>query len=120
LKRLIEESKELTRVVIQKMSEHKIYRPKWLEELEVEINKELKKRFPKKDFSISELSIEFNVAKVFDETQGKRLVLTDKWIATYDTKFRDSTAEEEKQAYNLVGRKISQGFKEKGIYGDVS
>jgi hypothetical protein len=102
------------------MSEHKIYRPKWLEELEVEINKELKKRFPKKDFSVSKLSIEFNVTKVLDESQGKRLVLTDKWIAIYDPKFRDSTTEEEKQAYHLVNREISQGFKEKGIYGEVS
>jgi hypothetical protein len=47
-------------------------------------------------------------------------VLTDKWIATYDPKFRDSTTEEEKQAYYLVNREINQGFREKGIYGEVS
>lgn len=97
------------------MSEHKIYRPKWLEELEGDINKRLKERFQKKDFSISKLSLEFDIIKPLDMFEGKKLTLTGPWVATYDTKFKGS-AEEEKQAQNLVGEKISERLRTKGIW----
>jgi hypothetical protein len=97
------------------MSEHKTICPKWLEKLEVEINEQLKQRFPKKDFSISNLRIEFNIIKPLDKFQSKRLVLTDQIIASYDSNF-SLVSGEEKKAYNLVGEKLYERFKTRGIW----
>lgn len=94
---------------------HKIYRPKWLEDLEGDINKRLKKRFPKKDFSISKLSLEFNIMDSMDGFQGRKLVLTDQWVATYDPKFKNPVGDEEKQAHNLVGEKLFDRLRTRGI-----
>jgi hypothetical protein len=97
------------------MSEHKIIRLKWLEDLEGEINKRLKERFPKKDFSISKLSLQYDIIQPLDMSQGKKLVLTGPIGATYDLNFTLST-EEGKQALNLVGEKLSERIRARGIW----
>ncbi len=105
------------------MSEHKIYRPKWLEDLEGEINKRLKEQFQKKNFSIRKLSLEFDIIKPLDmvkdkelvPTGPKKLVLTGPISATYDPNFTLST-EEGKQAQNLIGEKLSERLRAKGIW----
>jgi hypothetical protein len=94
--------------------------PRWLEKLEVEINKELKERFPNKNFSVSKLTLQYNVKKPMDMFQGKRFVLTDPIVATCDLNPKDAfekgIGEGAQQARILVGEKLSERLRTKGIW----
>ena len=96
---------------------HKTARPHWLEELENEINTELKKQFKDKGLKVN-LKLEYDIiTPLSDRFEDKRLMLTNQvgLTASYDSTAESTTADEAK-AGKLISEKISKRLNEKGMF----
>ena len=102
------------------MENIKVIKPKWLKELEIEINKKLEKAFLNASPKITDLNLQYEIKQKLDkidlgEMGVKQLVLTGPVTANYNHNF-ETLGDKQKEADRIVGEALHDKLTSVGIW----
>ena len=97
------------------MESIKVIRPKWLAELETQINEKLEKEFPKECPKVSDLNLQYEIKQKLDKIADKQLVLTEQLAANYNHNF-EVLGDKQNEASRIVTEALRERLTARGLW----